>query len=622
MSSKWIPANRIEKGGSTVLPSYQDLGTGQVVWVETQNTTRNIILTAHSNTAPTQYKITVSKPDFAFVTPLQVTTNRTTTGDATNLELTTRAYNSSSQRINIEAGGLEVFCIDPATTGSIPSLKREWSSGESLGPRSTRVITMKTVCEGATLSASNMVKIYVRLYAKRRCGEVQNIIPGTCTPKMSEHTISKTIQWPFRGKTLWHSHSPLIGGVQVSSKHGAPPDYDPNRVYPSRCTLSFPLQLSQSSGRDLHALSTTGHCVDNDATTARGYVWKQGSIPMVSNNSNVRSLGTTHITRPAYSSCSIRTGAETSTSKDNCRKGDHVYALSSPVLGSASIFRPKTENGSTPNNDLDPNFAFFVEHSMNNRFTIVSARPPAAHERVAKVGKSTGWTSVTVFEGYDVSLEDPTCSASRWEEIDNYNEAQNEYFECRALAQYTSRGGDSGAPVFAFQSEGSTNVILVGVHWGKKSTEARFIPIDRIYAESLRQGYDWKPVQIRPVPVLDRTSTPTETRPEKLEKPGDVLKATFEAKDFSRGPGLTYKAALFRNGSRVLDIGEVTTFTDDTVRVKNTSVPVKWAQFDISNLTGTDRTGTLTVAVRACTTEATPKCGGYGSRGRASVTLR
>lgn len=32
--------------------------------------------------------------------------------------------------------------------------------------------------------------------------------------------------------------------------------------------------------------------------------------------------------------------------------------------------------------------------------------------------------------------------------------------------------------------------------------------------------------------------------------------------------------------------------------------------------------GTFTVAVRACTTETIPKCGGYGSRGSASVILR
>ena len=32
-----------------------------------------------------------------------------------------------------------------------------------------------------------------------------------------------------------------------------------------------------------------------------------------------------------------------------------------------------------------------------------------------------------------------------------------------------------------------------------------------------------------------------------------------------------------------------------------------------------DRTGTFTVAVRACTTETTPKCGDYGSHGNMST---
>lgn len=397
----------------------------------------------------------------------------------------------------------------------------------------------------------------------------------------------------------------MVGGLQISAKQA------------SQCTLSFPLILTQSSGSDRNALSTTGHCVDDNATTARGYVWKQGSSPLQSSNSNVRDLGPTHITRPAYSSCSIRTGAETSATEDDCRKGDHVYALS-PILGSTSIFRPKTENENTPSTTrtrLKMDYAFFIEHPTNNRFTIVAARPPASHEKVAKVGRSTGWTSGTVFEGYGVGSEDPTCSGNQVGKEDNEGtDGHDDYFECFGIAKYYSKGGDSGAPVFAFQSEGSTNVIVVGVHWGKgRNRNRNFIPIDRIYAESLRQGYDWKPVQLRPVPVLDRTG---KNEIERLMRMGNVIKATFEAKDFSRGPGLTYKVALFRNGARVLNIPEVTTSTDDT------SVAVKRVQFDISGLTGAARMGTFTVAVRACTTETPSKCGDYGSHGSASVILK
>ena len=79
------------------------------------------------------------------------------------------------------------------------------------------------------------------------------------------------------------------------------------------------------------------------------------------------------------------------------------------------------------------------------------------------------------------------------------------HWECVASAAYLSKGGDSGSPVFVRRGSGN-DVVLVGVHVRNRPdpTAAGFIPIDRIYAESLAQGYDWNPIQLRPVPVLDR----------------------------------------------------------------------------------------------------------------------
>ena len=50
-------------------------------------------------------------------------------------------------------------------------------------------------------------------------------------------------------------------------------------------------------------------------------------------------------------------------------------------------------------------------------------------------------------------------------------------------------------------------MILVGVHYGvhRLSGDALFIPIDRVYAESLRHGKDWASAELRPIPSLDHT---------------------------------------------------------------------------------------------------------------------
>ena len=79
------------------------------------------------------------------------------------------------------------------------------------------------------------------------------------------------------------------------------------------------------------------------------------------------------------------------------------------------------------------------------------------------------------------------------------------HWECVVNAAYLADGGDSGSPVFVRRGSGN-DVVLVGVHVRNRPdpTAAGFAPIDMIYAESLAQGYDWNPVQLRPVPVLDR----------------------------------------------------------------------------------------------------------------------
>ena len=67
-------------------------------------------------------------------------------------------------------------------------------------------------------------------------------------------------------------------------------------------------------------------------------------------------------------------------------------------------------------------------------------------------------------------------------------------------------GGDSGSPVFikANDIQDDLEVILVGVIYGYDSWGTMFVPIDRVYAELLGQGYDWSPDFLRPVDLTPR----------------------------------------------------------------------------------------------------------------------
>ena len=76
--------------------------------------------------------------------------------------------------------------------------------------------------------------------------------------------------------------------------------------------------------------------------------------------------------------------------------------------------------------------------------------------------------------------------------------------------------------------------------------EGIFIPIDRIYAESLRQGYDWDEQSLRPIPSLD---TDGESLVEEAEAGSTrVVTATFLMDDFS--PSLYYKGGALPRRNR------------------------------------------------------------------------
>lgn len=87
---------------------------------------------------------------------------------------------------------------------------------------------------------------------------------------------------------------------------------------------------------------------------------------------------------------------------------------------------------------------------------------------VHKVGSVTGWTAGRVLR----TCVDTKVAYRDWSVL-----------RCQAYASYSSTGGDSGAPVFMIQPDGT--VLLLGLHWGEAQDRsyASFSPIGRIQSD-------------------------------------------------------------------------------------------------------------------------------------------
>lgn len=144
--------------------------------------------------------------------------------------------------------------------------------------------------------------------------------------------------------------------------------------------------------------------------------------------------------------------------------------------------------------------------------------------------------------------DDPYCLGSETQSDDNRG-ALSYYIECLTQVNYISRGGDSGSPVFVIEDDISTTereVILVGVHWGPPSTtdNKAFIPIDRIYAESILENFDWASDELKPLPTMGKTNAMF------IKTLGDTgFIAQFDEKEISQGYGLRYDAGLYLVGT-------------------------------------------------------------------------
>ena len=87
-------------------------------------------------------------------------------------------------------------------------------------------------------------------------------------------------------------------------------------------------------------------------------------------------------------------------------------------------------------------------------------------------------------------------------------------------------------------------VLLVGVVYGQVGDDGVFIPIERIYAESLLRGYDWTTEEVRPLPALDDPMADSLLLEPSVS--GQAIVATYAEKDLSQGLGIGYQAQLYR----------------------------------------------------------------------------
>ncbi len=598
--------------GATEPPGFAHIGGGQFVWVEYGSvpSERTVVVTFPRDSTTTTLDVTVSKPDLVFIerptaeVPVWGSTNTTGT---VNLSMT--IFNSTSQDSDDDESEIKVSC-DPersnyhaTRTHSFDSLRGS-AGGSLIGAGDREIVFVRSVCQGAALSAGTS-----QTTADEFSFRIRVVVDGETLHEVRLPHPDDEYRWPFAvNDTLWHPQTTTTAGLQI---------------LPSGCTLSFPLEVRARDGTGTveTAVSTTGHC------TERGQTWEQGSYPLVGGPANVP-LGTAQMV-PSSTTCRILDSDGMETVHD-CRRGDHAYAWGENPTTATAIFRPAEENEGNVNR---PKIDYFAKDA-DVTFEIVGARPPDEDDTVHKVGRTTGWTKGRIEDfknrggndsscpGNEVGIDDHKVYVDAAKTIVDY------HIECLVWAWFASAGGDSGSPVFVLRDNPDTadavEVLLVGVLWGGFAhNDGWFIPIERVYAESLLQDKDWLPEWLRPLPVLDGAREELE-----LAADGSAIVATFDKRDLSQGRGLTYEAVLYRNGGQVEDTDgdvysiEVSRGTDDSSSLVRIS-------FTVSRIPVDQRNGTFTVRVRLCpyvdsSDAATPTdsyCGGYGSDGGTSLTV-
>jgi hypothetical protein len=228
---------------------------------------------------------------------------------------------------------------------------------------------------------------------------------------------------PAQGDSLTSYRRPLEGGLLVTYRYMSDTSF-------SGCTAGFIAALS-----GVRVMITASHCSQRQ--------WWSDNTSFFQAQPGVGRYFGYEYRDPAGEVCGI---ADWSI----CRNAEALaIALESDVPAAAGrIARPEglPRLGRSPYGNpvgslrIDPAAPAFV----------VTGRAPAVVQSmdVDKVGAATGWTEGAVAR---------TC-------VDLRAERPNGKIRCQHFALYSSAGGDSGAPVFTRNPDGS--VLLAGLHWG------------------------------------------------------------------------------------------------------------------------------------------------------------
>ena len=581
---------------TSALNEYEDHGPGSAAYVEvhmppSERYIELVLAKPVSLTGVVTYEITFSKPNIALLN-----SSWDISGEDGTLAVAVEVHNvesgsSDDAKYRIQTGCyLEGFPNDKlGREFPFDRLRGEDSHFLSSGA-TPKPLDIGILCQGAALqsgtSADRISQLRVELYYDP--DGLSEFSDGDERVQSIAYPHTGTFEWPFTADdTNWHNqfalNNSILGGLQIHATQSL--DDSPS------CTLSFGINTfdpdpdEDDTSTPSQTVSTTAHCV------TPGAPWRQGGWTSTSKTSGFQTIGQ-ELWVPTYSNldeCQTEIGSTI----ENCVRADHAYATaaSNGTYSNNGILQLGEETLSDVASLLKPLIEQF--ENSNQTFTIVKARPPLASDMFHKVGKSTGWTSGMVPRSILLGSPPSSSCLGGTQNMSLRNPAQSSLpvynIECRTQATYLSALGDSGSPVFVRTEESSDDVILVGVHNARPDGYAAFVPIDRIYAESLMAGMDWTPDTLRPLPELDLEGKAP------LERSETQIVAHFIEDDFSNAYNMRYEATLLRRASDTSSFEQV---NDPNLATVSRTMPM--ATFDFSRVLENYRNGTITVGVRMC----------------------
>ena len=487
---------------TSALPDHSSLGHGQMAWVEGRNPPgdRYVLLqVTNAGNNHDRYRVSISKPDFAFVgrqvDPMPVTGSTSGTIGST-VTIRNSSVDASLDEFDPRMGRID--CIEVHCSSSAGAPYRSYSfellrqgRANLLDTKSEQSLDLGTLCEGWILNAAQPARPPV---PATPADQIISVTVRLFVDNMLRHEISTTPasgDWPFNVvDTMWHRQSDMMGGLQL--------------LISGWCTSSFGVELKPSSAatilhhgssNDVQAMSTTGHC------HTMGFQWQQGARTAA--GPDFEPIDMT-LVEPLTTTCKYMrdTGVDMAGNRvrvenveANCHRGDQTYSQAPVTLSflNNAIFKPHTQSPNSVPGIIEPRIEYFAADNTGPsggtiRFEVIAARPPRSGETVHKVGRTTGWTSGNVENLPRIRRSDMPRKSYE----NSHTTADGYHLECLIDAGCRSRGGDSGSPIFVMMDDPMTDnieVILVGVHYGgyESSATGVFVPIDRIYCRIASQ---------------------------------------------------------------------------------------------------------------------------------------